>query len=252
MHIGALLIGTAQAESLRANYGLSILGLSIGNAFATASLEPSAYKIDIGVKLSGVASMVSNAKGAATANGAIANAAILPAAYANTSANAQETRTVRMGLNAGTVRGVEIAPPFIDMEGRIPVTDAQKRNIVDPVSALVMSVPPGEALVGPAACNRRLPVYDGLVRFDIALSYVGTRNVKARGYSGPVSVCSARYVPVAGYKADSQSTQYMANNRQIEVWLAPVERARLVIPYHISILTKAGTLVIEATEFRLD
>ena len=30
----------------------------------------------------------------------------------------------------------EIVPPFEDKEGRIPVTEAHKRNIVDPMSAL--------------------------------------------------------------------------------------------------------------------
>ena len=39
---------------------------------------------------------------------ALADAAVLPNAYANTTANATETRTVRMGLNAGAVRAVEI------------------------------------------------------------------------------------------------------------------------------------------------
>ena len=96
-----ILAAPAAAETFRANYALSIIGLSIGNAYATASLQPKAYKIDIGVKLGGVAALVTNAKGAATASGTIANATVLPAAYANTSANAKETRTVRMGLDAG-------------------------------------------------------------------------------------------------------------------------------------------------------
>jgi len=60
-------------------------------------------------------------------------------------------------------------PAFEDKEGRIPVTEANKRNIVDPTSALIMPVPEGEPLIGPAACNRTIPVYDGYVRFDVTL-----------------------------------------------------------------------------------
>ena len=236
---------------MRATYALSIIGLPIGTADASATLEPNSYKIEIGLRLSGLAALVSKAKGAAAANGQIANSTVLPAAYANTTANATETRTVRMGLAAGTVRAIDISPPFLDMEGRVPVTEAHKARIVDPVSALVMSVPPGEPLVGPTACDRTLPVYDGLVRFNVTLAYVGTRQVHAKGYAGPVTVCSARYTPIAGYKLDSQSTKFMAENRNIEAWLAPVEQAHVVVPYYLSVGTKAGTLVIQAIDFQL-
>lgn len=241
----------ALAESLRATYALSIIGVPIGNADAAASIENGAYKVDIGLRLSGLAAMVTKAKGAATANGAIANATVLPNAYANTTANANETRTVRMGLNAGTVRAVEISPPFLDMDERVPVTQAHKTSVLDPVSALVMSVPPGQPLVGQAACDRTIPVYDGLVRFNVSLFFKGVRNVQAKGYSGPVSVCSARYTPISGYKLDSQSTRYMAENRDLEVWLAPLEQAHVVAPYYIKVGTKSGTLVIQAVDFHV-
>lgn len=242
----------AVAETFRATYALSIIGLSIGHAYASASLQPNAYKIDIGVKLGGVASLVTDAKGAATASGAIANGTVLPTAYANTSANSTETRTVRMGLDAGSVRAIDIQPPFPDPELRVPVTEGMKRNILDPISALLMRVPDGQPLVGPAACNRTIPVYDGLVRFDVTLSYVGTKDVQTRGYKGLVSVCSARYTPIAGYRRDSSATKYMANNHNMEVWLAPYEKAQIVVPYYISIKTSAGTLLIQAADFKLE
>lgn len=247
----ALAAGPARAESLKASYAISIIGVPIGNADAAASIEPGGYKIDIGLRLSGLAALVTKAKGAATANGVIANSSVLPNAYANTTANATETRTVRMGLNAGAVRAVEISPPFLDMEERVPVTPAHKTGILDPVSALLMSVPAGQPLVGPTACDRIIPVYDGLVRFNISLFYKGMRNVKTRGYAGPVSVCSARYTPISGFKFDSQSTKYMAENRDLEVWLAPVEQAHVVVPYYIKVGTKQGSLIIQAVDFFL-
>jgi hypothetical protein len=40
----------------------------------------------------------------------------------------------------------------------------------------------------------------------------------------------------------------MENNRQIEVWLMPVEAARVVTPYKIQVATQVGQLVIEATK----
>jgi hypothetical protein len=244
-----LLTMPAQAEVLHARYAVTFAGLRIGDATAVGTFDPSRYKVDLSAKLTGLAAMVSSLKMALTSSGALHRGGVAPAAYATTSANSYETRTVRMSLNSGTVKAVEIVPPFEDKEGRVPVTEALKRNVLDPTSALIMTVPPGEPLVGPSACNRTLPIYDGFTRFDITLSYVGTRDVATKGYSGPVSVCAARYTPVAGHKRDSRSTQFMADNREIEAWLAPVEHAHVVVPFHVSLLTMSGTAQVDAVEF---
>jgi len=231
---------------------VSLVGLHIGEAQATGLLQPDGYKIDLNAQLSGLAAMVSRLQMALVSSGSIHRGTVQPASYVTTSANSYETRTVRMALHSGAVTAVDISPPFQDMEGRVPVTEALKRNILDPTSALIMAVPPGQPLVGPTACDRRIPVYDGFTRFDISLSYSGTRTVAVPGYSGPVSVCSARYTPVAGHKRDSRSTQFMAANREIEVWLAPVEHAHVVVPFRISLRTLAGIAVVDAIEFKVE
>lgn len=254
--LGAITLGStlapARADMIRAHYSVSLIGLEIGDAVATGHVEPSHYQIDLNARLTGVAAMVSNVKLAFASAGNLHRGAILPSSYATTSGNEQETRTVRMRLQSGTVKAVDISPPFEDWEGRVPVTEALKRNILDPTSALIMAVPNNQPLVGPAACNRTLRIYDGYVRYDVALSYAGTREVAAKGYSGPVAVCTARYHPIAGHKLDSQSTRFMANNREIEAWLAPVEKAHVVVPFHVSLMTMAGLAIIDAVEFTVE
>jgi hypothetical protein len=210
--------GAAMAETVRARYSVSLIGLHIGEATAHGSIEQANYKIELNARLTGVASWVAH---------------------------------VRMALNAGNVRAVEITPPFMDMDGRVPVSAANKRNILDPISALIMAVPAGESLVGPAACNRTLPIYDGVIRFDLTMSYVRTQQVAVPGYSGPVSICAVRYRPIAGHKIDSESTRFMAQNREIEAWLAPVEGAHIVVPFRVQLKTLAGMADVEATEFSI-
>jgi hypothetical protein len=63
-----------------------------------------------------------------------------------------------------------------------------------------------------------------------------------------VTICSARYIPVAGHKPDAKATRFMADNKEMEVWLAPVPHEHLVVPYRVSLMTMAGTAVIEASE----
>jgi hypothetical protein len=94
-------------------------------------------------------------------------------------------------------------------------------------------------------------VFDGIARFDVHLSYVETRNAHTRGYTGPVSVCSARYQPISGHRPDSQSTKFMAENREISVWLAPLSGARVVFPLRIDLRTAAGMMSIEASDFQV-
>jgi hypothetical protein len=243
--------GGVRAETIKAHYALSLMGLSIGSAYAAGVLEPQNYRVDITMRTSGLANLVNNTKGAATASGGLTPVGPSPTSYANTTTNSEETRTVRMALASNAVRAVEVKPEPWDVDQRVPVTDGNKKRVVDPVSALIMSVPQGEDLAGPAACNRTIAVFDGVTRFDVALSYAGAHTAQTRGYSGPVAVCAARYTPIAGHRPDSRSTRYMAENRDINVWLAPLPEAHVVVPIHIDIKTGAGELVIEASDFQI-
>lgn len=241
----------AGAETLKAHYGLSLMGLSIGSAFASGVVEPKNYRIDISMKTSGLANMVNNSRGAATATGGLTANGPSPSSYANTTSNSDETRTVRMSLAGNAVRSVEVKPAPWDADARVPVGESEKRHIVDPVSALIMSVPAGQELTGPAACDRTISVFDGVTRFDVQLAYAGAHQAETKGYSGPVSVCRARYTPIAGHRPDSTSTRYMAANHDMNVWLAPLPDAHVVVPIHIDIATAAGKLVIDAAEFQI-
>jgi len=239
----------ARADVWRATYSVSLLGLPIGTAGIVGDISRSAYRIEANAKLSGLATLVANSRGAASGAGAIAGGRILPATYAVTAANATMTRTMRMSLSGSAVTGVDISPPFEDKPDRVPVREQDKRGVIDPVGAFVFPMQGVEPLVGPAACNRTLPVFDGWTRFDVRLSYVGQRRVTTTGYSGPVAVCAVRYVPIAGHRPDRPGTKFMTENKNMEVWLAPIESARVLIPYRISVRTMIGTAVIEASEF---
>lgn len=242
--------GVAVAETLKAYYALSLMGVSIGSAYASGVLDRN-YRIDITMRTTGLANLVNNTKGAAMASGGLSGVGPSPTAYANTTSNEDEVRTVRMSLSGNAVRAVEVKPAPWDADQRIPVTEGYRKRVVDPVSALIMSVPPGQEMTGPAACNRTISVFDGITRFDIALAYSGEQTANIRGYAGPVAVCSARYTPIAGHRPDSKTTRYMAENRDINVWLAPLPDSRVVIPIHIDMRTGAGDLVIDASEFQI-
>lgn len=240
----------ARAASLEARYEVSLLGLTLGTANLVGGFDAGGYKLDAIAKMTGLIGGFTGGRGSGASSGSISGGKPVPAAFAINSANSSESRTVRMALDGGSVAAVEIEPPIDAKPDRVPLNDSHKRNIVDPLSAFIMPI---DAKGGSAAaCNRTLAIFDGAARYDIKLSYSGTRQVKLEGYSGPVSVCQARYVPIAGHRALRPSTKFMAENKDISAWLAPVAGTNVMVPVRISVKTMIGTAVIEASMFKVD
>jgi hypothetical protein len=239
----------ASAETLRASYAISLLGLPIGTGLVKAEITPTTYSVEGRAKLNALASLVSNSRGASTGHGAIVERRISPATFATAAASSSMTRTIRMALKNNAVVGVDISPPFAEHPDRVPLRPQDTRGVIDPVGAFVVPAPASGGPISPAACDRTLPIFDGYTRFDLKLSYAGERQVKAKGYSGPVAVCDVRYAPIAGHRKDRPATKYMEENRDLQIWLAPVEGAGALVPFRISIKTMVGVLAIEATEF---
>jgi hypothetical protein len=71
----------------------------------------------------------------------------------------------------------------------------------------------------------------------------------SEGYQGQVVVCSAKFLPVAGYDPKHFLVTYLAAQHEPEIWLAPLNGTRLLVPYRASISTPMGVGVLEATKF---
>lgn len=241
--------GFAQASELRANYTVRLFGLSLGSATFSGVIGERDYELVLRARLNGLARVVSDARGVAQSSGNIRDGRILPNGYATVSSNSRESRTVRMRLAAGAVQAVEISPPIPERPDRVPLRQTHTQAVLDPLSALLAPVAAGANLTGPAACDRKLPVFDGYTRFDVTLRYAGVRTVETRGFRGQAVVCRARYRPVAGHRANRRETQFMVNNSNMEVWLAPVPGTRVLAPFRIAVATQAGMLEIDAHNF---
>ncbi len=242
---------SAGADVLHASYRVSLIGLPIGAVNLSADLTPTSYSIAGNAKLTGIARLFANAHGASAGKGAIIHGHVSPATFATIAADSHMTRTIRMALAGNAVTGVDISPPFDDKPDRVPLGPGDERGIVDPVGAVILPAPASGPMLSPAACDRKIPIFDGYTRFDITLSYVGERTVSAKGYNGPVVVCAARYVPISGHRRDRPATRFMADNKDLEVWLAPIASDHVLFPFRVSVRTMIGTTVVEAQEFRL-
>src|SRR4030081_3486139 len=110
---------------------------------------------------------------------------------------------------------------------------------------------PGTAdLMSPDTCRTAAGIFDGRLRYDLKLDFKRMETVKAeKGYHGPAVVCAVYFTPVAGYIPDRPVIKYLAAQRNIEAWFAPVAGTRVLVPFRLLIPTPFGTGVLEATQF---
>lgn len=246
-------IGTqAHAQTLKVNYNLSLAGLPLGKVDLSSTFNGPKYELEGNVKMTGLVRVFTGGKGYGNASGTIAGGQLQPREFAITSKSSGDQRTVRMGLASGNVKDVDINPPVEPKSDRVPVKDADKKGVIDPLSALIMPAVASKSLTDEANCNRTLPVFDGATRQNVILSYAETKTVEVPGYSGPVLVCKARWVPIAGHRTERPSTKFMQENEDMNVWLAPVEGQRVLFPIKVAVRTMIGMGELEAASWSVE
>src|SRR6476659_7826759 len=85
---------SAHADGLKAAYAITLAGLSVGDASLTVSSTQTTYRAGLAMRLSGLAGLLTGARGAAVSTGAIAGTRPIPLSYAITTSNGQASRTV--------------------------------------------------------------------------------------------------------------------------------------------------------------
>jgi hypothetical protein len=251
MQILGPISSTAAEIAHEATYTISIGGLPVGKAETNSRFTEAGYATIIEGTTSGVSRIFSNAKATLLGSGRFSGRRVEPISFSlETSESGFETH-VRMAMRAGTITSVLASPQLREASDRVPIKSEHKRDIVDPVGAFLVIAGGRGSAIDKGICDRTIEVFDGWQRFDIALFYKETRLVTGvdGAYDGKVVKCGARYIPIAGHRKNREETKLMAANERFEVWYAPIEGMRLLIPYRILIGTKFGDLVIASTRF---
>lgn len=244
------LAGPALAQGrLDARYVLSVGGVELGRGSVTLRADDASYEISGSARLSGVLRAVSSAKGVAASRGALGGGRMFAKVFAMNAEADGKAENARIAMTGGAVRESDVEPPVRPAPDRVPVTDAVLRDVIDPMSGAFLYVPGTADLLSPAVCERAIPVYDGRQRYDVVLSFARKETVKVDGYSGPALVCAVRYRPVAGHRPSRYTVQYMTENKDMYAWLVPIPGTRLMAPFRVSVATRIGTALLEATSF---
>jgi len=248
-----LVVGTPQAFAqgkLEAQYEATLAGIPVGRGAWNIEITEDQYAASAAGGTAGLLKTFASGSGASSAQGRVINGALVSTNYTASTTTSKKTEAIHMVLNNGTIKEFAIEPePPVDPD-RIPVTEAQKRGVFDPMTGSLLRVPGAGDPLGPEACRATAAIFDGRMRYDLKLDFKRMETVKAeRGYQGPVVVCAIYFTPVAGYIPDRPVIKYLAAARNIEIAFAPVLGTRILVPYRMVIPTPLGVAMLEATQF---
>ena len=242
-------VAAAQGR-LEAEYTASLAGIPIGRGSWVIDIHEDQYTAAANGSTTGILKFFTGARGTSAARGTITAGQPVPTSYAATINYDRKVDDVRMALTGGNVKDYSVEPPLPPLPDRIPVSDADRRGVTDPLTSTINRVPGNGDPLSPEACNRKVAVFDGRVRYDLRSEFKRMESVKAeKGYQGPAVVCAVYFTPIAGYVPGRPAIKYLVELRDAEVWLAPISGTRVLVPYRFSMPTPIGLGLLQATRF---
>src|SRR5579863_2938094 len=235
---------------LEAQYEATLAGIPVGRGAWNIEISDDQFTASAVGGTAGLLKSFSSSSGTGSAQGRVVNGALVSTNYSASTTTSKKSEAIRMVLTNGAIKEFVIEPePPVDPD-RILVTDAHKRNVLDPMTGSMLRVPGTADPLSPEACRAGTSIFDGRMRYDLKLDFKRMETVRAeKGYQGPVVVCAIYFSPIAGYIPDRPVIKYLTAQRNIEVAFAPVAGTRILVPFRMAVPTPLGTAMLEATQF---
>lgn len=237
------------AAKLDAAYTASLVGIPIGRIGWTVDLRDDRFSATASGSTVGLFRIFAHGHGVAEAQGTIAGKQPTASNFMVSFTSGNAADEIEIVFSGGKARE-SLAHPRPPNPALVPLTEANRTGVVDPMTALLVHVPGGGDTLVPAACEREIAVFDGHMRYDLRLAFKRLEQVKAgAGYQGPAVVCAVYFIPLAGYDPNRSAIKYLRAERGMEIWLAPLTGTRLLVPFRVSVPTPIGLGVLQATRF---
>lgn len=235
---------------LDAQYEATLAGIPVGKGAWVVDIADDQFSASVSGGTAGLLKAFASGSGTGAAQGRVVGGALIATNYVASTTTSKKIESIHIVLANGNVKeyGIEPQPP-VDPD-RIPVTDAHRRGVYDPMTGAMLRVAGAGDPLTPDACRTGAAVFDGRMRYDLKLDFKRMDNVKSeKGYRGPVVVCALYFTPIAGYIPDRPVIKYLAAQRNIEIAFAPIAGTRILVPFWMKIPTPLGLAMLEATQF---
>jgi hypothetical protein len=222
------------------SYIVSLGGINIANVDVDLSDKAGRYKLDVSASVAGLGQLVASGTARADSAGRIVGGKLVSDKFDLATRANGEDFSVRIGYAGGNVASFVVEPPILDNNGRVPIERKHLVGVNDFLAAFVFK---GGGL-DKALCNKKMHIFTGVERFDIAMHYAGddVATSQRTGYQGPVVLCAVKYTPVSGHFTTSEMTNYLAQSDRILVWYAPMGETGYFVPYRVLLTTSVGDL----------
>jgi hypothetical protein len=246
-------LGSVRSGSLGMDYTIAFWTIPFGRTTFGLRLDNTAYRIDSHFQTSGIISALWNASIDANASGQLNTRSVTPGVYDSHYQRGSKHQQVKVTFAAGAVPVTYADPPYNTK--RYPVSDEQKKDGVDPLSAAI-TVLTGLHASASSPCGTVAPVFDGRRRYNIELSYLRDEPAKIENvYSGRAHLCQLRYNQIAGFKP-----KLLREGRALPpayAWIAeiPGDSAPLghyLVPLKAWTATDFGTVSATLTKMRVE
>lgn len=190
-------IQTAPA-TISVAYSIAFWGIPFGETRYQGNFANGGYAASSHFETSGIVSLFWQAIIDASASGRLSAGSLQPKEYDSYyRRGGSKKERVQVTFENGTV--TTFADPPYDTT-KYPVSDDQKREAVDPMSAITLVL---AAIRADRAnpCGTIAPVFDGRRRYNIEFTYIKDEPVKLGAlYSGAAHLCQLHYRQIAGFK----------------------------------------------------
>lgn len=228
----------ARAESFKADYVVTIFGITIARTSFTSTLDAGSYAVDGTISSSGLGAVFDDTKGIVHTSGSLKRGDPHPSTHAldYTSGKKKQRTTVRFENN-NVVATENVPPPKPRRHGWVPVEAGDLTDVVDPLTATLVHAQSLDQV-----CNRTVRIYDGELRADLTLASAGKAPVVVGDFKGEGVTCTIRFKPISGYRKGSKTMQYLAAGNDMRVTFARMGETAFFVPVRGQVETRIGTV----------
>jgi hypothetical protein len=180
-------------------YAIGFWGIPFGFTDYSGRFTGNGYSARSHFQTSGIVSLFWQATIDATAKGQFSEHTLTPDEYDSLYSRGS-SRKERVKISFGRDEPLTVADPPYDTT-KFPVTTEEKREAVDPMSAVTL-VLAGMKADTADPCGTVAPVFDGRRRYDISFSYLNDEPVTLDNglFAGTAHLCQLHYRQIAGFK----------------------------------------------------
>lgn len=233
------------AESYKAEYVISAIGLRVGKTSFTTTVSDRGYTVKGSMQASGIASLFSSMSGNLDVQGARSKKDVRASSYDVSYKEGKRAKSTKVTFKGNNVAKAVNKPKRPKRTNWVDHPAGALNNVVDPITALLIPAQ-NKAQV----CARTVRVFDGVMRADIKLSYLRTTPFSVDGFKGEAVTCRAQFIPVSGYQTSKKDVAYMRDRGNIEIGFAPMGKTGLYAPVIAKADTRIGEIAARITSFK--